>query len=59
MALHECAPLLVRFDLRRMLSAVQLDHQPSLDAAKIGDVRPYSMLSSEFRGQLSATQAHP
>jgi hypothetical protein len=41
------------------LSAVQLDHQPSLDAAKIGDVRPYSMLSSEFRAQLSATQAHP
>jgi hypothetical protein len=39
--------------------AVQFDHQPSLDAAKIGDVRPYSMLSSEFRAQLSATQAHP
>ena len=54
-ALHRCGAARIRLDLKRMMIAVDLDHQPPRYAGKIRKIAADGMLSAKFRAIYAAS----
>ena len=60
LSFNKTSSSLVRFDLLRMLSAIEFDYQAPLHTAKVSYERSNGMLPAEFSTtQLAVTQTRP